>query len=141
MRNGPTLRKKFKYLLYTSAKPGLSVEEAILHCLLQIYGIKTILQRGPQTNNLLESYNRKINSLVGAKTHVWDFLKLVRSQEANTRRVFLSNSVGQDIHVNTGRKQVALDNIQRIKFLVTSFNTTPPQEYIQMIGHELQRGN
>ena len=24
--------------------------------------------------------------------------------------------------------------------LVTSFNTTPPQEYIQMIGHELQQG-
>ena len=42
MRNEPTLRKKFKNLLYTSAKPGLSIEEAILHCLLQIYGIKIV---------------------------------------------------------------------------------------------------
>ena len=86
-----------------------------------------------------ESYNRTINILVGAKTNVWDFLKLVRSQEANTRRVFRSNSVGQDIHVNTGRKQAALDNIQKIKFFVTSFNTTP-QMYIRhatlhMKGH------
>ena len=102
---------------------------------------ETILQGGPQTNNMLESYNRTLNSLVGAKTNVWDFLKLVISQEANTRRVFLSNSVGQDLRGNTGRKQAALDNIQRIKYLVTSFNTTPPQEYIQMIGHELQRGS
>ena len=42
MRNEPTLRKKFKNLLYTSAKPGLSIEEAILHCLLQIYGINIV---------------------------------------------------------------------------------------------------
>ena len=39
MRNGQLLWKKFKHLLYTSGKPGLSIEEAILHCLLQIYGI------------------------------------------------------------------------------------------------------
>ena len=45
---------------------------------------ETILQGGPQTNNMLESYNRTLNSLVGAKTNVWDFLKLVISQEANT---------------------------------------------------------
>ena len=38
---------------------------------------ETILQGGPQTNNMLESYNRTFNSLVGANTNVWDFLKLV----------------------------------------------------------------
>ncbi len=66
-----------------------------------------------------------INSLVGAKTNVWDFLKIVKSQEANTRRVFLSSSVGQYIRGNTGRKQAALDNIQKIKFCVTSASTPP----------------
>ena len=74
---------------------------------------------------MIESYNRTINSLVGAKTNVWDFLKLVKSQEAKTQRVFLSNSVGQYIHGNTGRKQSALDNIQRIKFRVASASTPP----------------
>ena len=74
---------------------------------------------------MIESYNRTINSLVGAKTNVWDFLKLVKSQEANTQRVFLSNSVGQYIHGNTGRKQSALDNIQRIKFRVARASTPP----------------
>ena len=36
---------------------------------------------------------------------------------------------------------IALSSKGGVKFLVTSFNTTPPQEYIQMIGHELQRGS
>ena len=41
---------------------------------LDIYipGYETVLQGGPQTNNMLKNYNRMLKSLVGAKTNVWD---------------------------------------------------------------------
>jgi len=88
-----------------------------------------------------ESYNRTINSLVGAKTNVWDFLKLVRSQEANTRRV-TSVKLCRSGHPRKHRQEAGgPGQHSKDQVSVTSFNTTPPQEYIQMIGHELQRGN
>lgn len=65
---------------------------------------ETILTGGPQTNNMLESYNRTWNGLAGSKPNVWGALELFVSQEAETRRKFLSNSVGQDMRTKYRKK-------------------------------------
>ena len=100
---------------------------------------ETIKSGGAETNNQLEAYNKKFNSLAGQKTNVWDILKLVKMQEADTRRGFLANAVGQDLHANTGRRMSSLDSKGRIKFLVDHFDTTPNKEYILMLAHDLQK--
>ena len=67
---------------------------------------ETIMQGGPQTNNMLESYNRMINSLVGAKTNVWDFLKLVISHGKQTHDVSfcLTLSVRTSVETQAGSR-------------------------------------
>lgn len=101
----------------------------------------TILNDGTQTNNMLESFNRTWNSLAGSKPNVWGILELFVSQEADTRRKFLSNSVGQDMRTNTGKKQRSMNSRDRLKFLVQAFDTIPRPEYLQQIAHELQRAD
>ena len=43
-------------------------------------------------------------------------------QDAETRRVYLSNTVGQDMTTNIGRKQRSLDARERLKFVVDAFD-------------------
>ena len=62
---------------------------------------ETIIQGGPQTNNMLESYNRMINSLVGAKTNVWDFLKLVISHGKQTQDMSFCQTLSVRTSVET----------------------------------------
>ena len=64
----------------------------------------SIMHDGTQTNNCLESYNRKWNSIAGKNSNVWAVQELFVKQESDARRAFLSNSTGQDCRNNTGRK-------------------------------------
>ena len=68
---------------------------------------ETIMQGGPQTNNMLESYNRMIDSIVGAKTNVWDFLKLVISHGKQTHNVSfcLTLSVRTSVETQAGSRR------------------------------------
>jgi len=50
-------------------------------------------------------------------------------QDADARRAFLSNSVGQDMADNTGRKQRAKYAKQRVKLVVEAFATMPKTDY------------
>ena len=75
---------------------------------------ETILQGGVQTNNMLESYNRT-NVCFGQTLLVRTFVET----QTGSRRPWTT--------------------FKGSSFFVTSFNTTPPQEYFQMIGHELQQ--
>ena len=78
------------------------------------------------------------NSIVGHKSNVWSIQELFKKQEAEARRLFLSNATGHDMHANSGRKQKSLDSRQRIKFVVEAFETMPPSNYISTIAHDLQ---
>jgi len=100
---------------------------------------ETVKEGGPETNNQLESYNRTFNNLAGNKPNVWSMLSLVKSQEADTRRCFLSNAVGRDLTSNSGRRQASKDAKERIKWLIDHFRTTPEKEYILTMAHELMK--
>ena len=80
-----------------------------------------IMNYWTQTNSLLESFNRTWNSLAGSKPNVWGILEMFGSQEAETRRKFLANSVGQDMQTNTGKKQRSMNSRDRLMFLVQAF--------------------
>ena len=99
----------------------------------------TLLADGVQTNNLLESFNRTFNKLAGTSSNVWKIHELFRSTEADTRRSFMSNALGQDKSTNSGRKQKSLDGLGRLKFVAESYDTIPNSDHIRMIAHELAK--
>ena len=71
---------------------------------------------------MLKSHNRTWNSLVGHTPNVWHIQELFIKQDAEARRAYLPNAVGQDMTTNTGRKQMSLDARERVKFVVDAFN-------------------
>ena len=89
--------------------------------------VSALEDNGHRTNNHLESFNRTLNSLVGTKPNIWGVLENFVSIEADSRRVFLNDAVGQDMHVNT----------EKLQLLVQSFGRCPDQEYIQKVAHIL----
>ena len=92
---------------------------------------------GTQTNNCLESYNRKWNSIAGKNSNVWAVQELFVKQESDARRAFLSNSTGQDCRNNTGRKEKSLDNRAKIKFIIDAYDTMPKDDLIRMLAHTI----
>ena len=101
----------------------------------------TVIEGGLQTNNMIESNNRTWNSLVGQRPNVWHVQEMFIKQDAEARRAFLSNAVGQDQRTNTGRKQKSLDAIQRIKFVVEAFGTMSKSDYISTLAHDRQKSD
>ena len=99
----------------------------------------TIMNDGIQTNNHLESYNRTWNRLAGKDSNIWAIQELFVKQEANARRSFLSNAVGQDTSANTGRKERSLDGRTRIKFLLGGYDTMSKKDLILMLAHDMQK--
>ena len=71
--------------------------------------------------------------------NIWKVCELFQKQDAESRRILLSNAVGQDLTSNSGRKERSSANRQRIKLIVEQFNILPELEYLQQIAHELQR--
>ena len=108
-------------------------------CLWNQYS--TVLEDGMETNNMLESFNRTWNLLSGYRPNVWHIQDQFVKQDADARRAFLSNSVGQDMADNTGRKQRAKDAKQRVKLVVEAFATMPKTDYLKMLAHDLQRAS
>ena len=108
-------------------------------CLWNQYS--TVLEDGMETNNMLESFNRTWNLLSGYSPNVWHIQDQFVKQDADARRAFLSNSVGQDMADNTGRKQRAKDAKQRVKLVVEAFATMPKTDYLKMLAHDLQRAS
>ena len=100
---------------------------------------ESVKEGGPQTNNMLESHNRTWNSLVGHSPNVWHIQELFIKQDAEARRAYLSNAVGQDMTTNTGRKQRSLDARERVKFVVDAFDSMPRADYISTLAHDRQK--
>ena len=98
-----------------------------------------VMEDKPQTNNSLERFNRTWNSLVGNSSSVWTVQEVFVKRDAEARRNFLNNAVGQDIRHNTGNRQRSLDSIERIKYVVQSFNSMPRKDYISVLAHDLQK--
>ena len=102
----------------------------------------TILSGGVSTTNSVESFNRTWNMLVGSNPNTWKVCELFQKQESEeSRRILLSNSVGQDLTSNSGRKKRSASSRQRVKLIVEQFNTLPNLEYLQQIAHELKNKN
>ena len=62
--------------------------------------------------------------------------ELFSKQDAEARRAYLSNAVGQDMATNTGRKQRSLDARERLKFVVDAFKSMPRADYISTFAHD-----
>ena len=88
---------------------------------------------------MLESNNKTWNSLVGQRPNVWHIQENFIKQDAEARRSFLSNAVGQDMRTNTGRKQKSLDSRGRVKFVIEAFESMPRSDYLSMLAHDMQR--
>ena len=56
-------------------------------------------------------------------------------------KAFLSNSVGQDMDDNTGRKKRVKDAKKRFKLVVEAFATMLKTDYLKMLAHDLPRIN
>lgn len=100
---------------------------------------ESILNDGVSTNNCLESFNRTWNSQIGTHPNVWRVIDGFIKQEAEARRVLLSNSTGRDMSENTGRKEKTKSHHFRIKSVVLQFGTLPDRAFLQQIAAELQK--
>ena len=96
---------------------------------------------GTATNNSLECFNRVWNSQVGPHPNVWKVIDAFIKTEAESRRILLSNAIGQDLHQNTGRKERTMANHQRLKLLAEQFGVLPDKEYLQQVAHQLQKSD
>ena len=65
--------------------------------------------------------------------------ELFSNQEAETRRSFLTNSVGQDKSTNTGRKEKSLDGRMRIKFILGGYYRMPKEDTLTMLAHTMSK--
>ena len=62
--------------------------------------------------------------------------ELFSKQDAEARRAYLSNAVGQDMTTNTGRKERSLD--ARVKFVIDAFDSMPRADYVSTLAQDIQ---
>ena len=85
-----------------------------------------------------QCFNRVWNSQVGPHPNVWKVIDTFIKIESESRRILLSNAIGQDLHQNTGRKERTMANHQSHKLLAEQFGVLPDKEYLQQVAHQLQ---
>ena len=61
--------------------------------------------------------------------------------ESESRKILLSNAIGQDLHQNTRRKERTMANHQRLKLLAEQFGVLPDKEHLQQVAHQLQKSD
>ena len=73
--------------------------------------------------------------------NVWELREImVKSRRLKQGGNFWRIQLGSwHMSTNTGRKEQFLSNNAGLKFHVSSFNTTPKKDYIQMVAHKLMR--
>ena len=74
---------------------------------------------------------------MGMKPNVWKVLEGFKDQEAESRRILLSNATRRDMTTNTGRQSLSRRHTERIRNLVLQYNTVSSKEYMQLVAHEL----
>ena len=86
------------------------------------------------TNNMLDSFNRLLNKLLGNNPNIWQAIDSFVSQEAETRRVLVSNMAGLDITNNQGRKKKVHQNHSMICSTVRRINDVTPSVYLKALA-------
>ena len=141
-RTGQSKQKILRSLVSTMKTHGLKSVQVDLHFFRLSFGTTirpSLMTVWPPITCWSPSTEPGTSWLHGKSPNVWELREIMVKQEAEARREFLKNSVGADMSTNTGRKERSLSNNARLKFLVSSFNTTPKKDYIQMVAHELMR--
>ena len=87
------------------------------------------------TNNIVESFNRTTNRLMGQKPNIWSAIGSFISQEAETRRVLISNLAGLDHTVNQGRKKKVQQHHAMICSTVRGINDVSPLVYLKTLSN------
>ena len=87
----------------TTVSPGSAggVEDSLFKPALWSHNA-SVKENGTQTNNMLESHNRTLNSLVGIKPNVWHIQEMFGKQDAEAHCAYLSNVKDQDMQTNSG---------------------------------------
>lgn len=91
------------------------------------------------TNNVLESYNRTLKMLLGNKPNLWRFMASLVSQEAETRRLLVSNVAGLDITSNQGRRQLMKDKHFRVLSIIKHVDDLTAEVYLQTLAKYMDR--
>ena len=91
--------------------------------------------------NCFSRWNSLKVSQVGPHPNVWKEIDAFIKTESESRRILLSNAIGQDLHQNTGRKERTMANHQRLKLLAEQFGVLPDKEYLQQVAHQLQKSD
>jgi hypothetical protein len=86
------------------------------------------------TNNMLESYNRTMKMLLGNRPNLWRFMESLVSQEADTRRLLVSNAAGLDLTSNPGRRQLMKDKHFRILSIIKRIDKLTEDIYLQSLA-------
>ena len=86
------------------------------------------------TNNSMESYNRTMRNILGAKPNLWKVIQSLIAEEADTRRLLVSHAIGQDLSANTGRMQNVKEKHDRILCLVKRFQDLSPGVYLRAMS-------
>ena len=82
------------------------------------------------TNNMMESFNK----FLGNSPNIWQAIDSFVSQEAETRRVLVSNMAGLDITNNQGRKKKVHQNHSMICSTVRRINDVTPSVYLKALA-------
>ena len=100
---------------------------------------QSILDDSPSTNNSIESFNKTWNSVTGPNSSLWKVINQFNKEDADALRALAANTIGQDIHQNSGRKDHYRSGRENIKKIVLQWHKVPEDQFINMIGKELAR--
>jgi antitoxin component of RelBE/YafQ-DinJ toxin-antitoxin module len=89
------------------------------------------------TNNMMESYNRTLNKLLGVNPNIWTAISCFIKQEAETRHTLVSNVAGLGLTGNTGRKRQVEQNHAMICSTVRRLNDLSPTIYLKAVARIL----
>jgi hypothetical protein len=89
------------------------------------------------TNNMMESYNRTLNKLLGANPNIWTAISCFIKQEAETRHTLVSNAAGLGLTGNTGRKKQVEQHHAMICSTVRRMKDLSPAIYLKAVARIL----
>ena len=71
---------------------------------------------------------------MGAHPNMWKVITGFIQKESETKRILVSNTAGQDLSTNTGRKSLRQGHYERIAGIAKQFSTIPAGQYINLLG-------
>ena len=75
-----------------------------------------------------------MKQLMGVKPNLWHFIQSISNQEAETRRLLISNASGLDLTANQGRRTMLKDKHFRVLSLIQKIDELTPLVYLETMA-------